>query len=94
MLASLKSIADGNLVVSSELRQIMKDDPPTPRLSPRQNEILESVTQGLSNDEIAVRIGISVPMVKEHLNLIFSKIGAANRTEAVAIALRKHLLKI
>ena len=32
--------------------------------------------------------------VKEHLNALFSKIGAANRTEAVAIALRKHLLKI
>ena len=33
-------------------------------------------------------------MVKEHVETLFQKIGASNRTEAVAIALRKHLLKI
>ena len=33
-------------------------------------------------------------MVNEHLNALFAKIGAANRVEAAAIALRKHLLKI
>ncbi len=32
-------------------------------------------------------------MVNEHLNAIFTKLGAANRTEAVSIALRKHLLR-
>ena len=32
--------------------------------------------------------------VKGHVNTIFAKLGAANRTEAVAIALRKHLLKV
>ena len=33
-------------------------------------------------------------MVKEHVESLFQKIGAANRTEAVAIAFRKHLLKM
>jgi DNA-binding CsgD family transcriptional regulator len=39
-------------------------------------------------------LDISTDAVKQHLAAIFTKIGAANRSEAVSIALRKHLLKI
>ena len=39
-------------------------------------------------------LGISIYTVKEHINTLFQKIGADNRTEAVAIALRKYLLKM
>ena len=94
LLAAIRAVAAGEKAISPEIRQILKSDQPIPTLSSRQSEILESVTQGFSNEEIATRLGISVPMVKEHLNLVFSKIGATNRTEAVAIAFRKHLLKI
>ena len=62
-------------------------------LSPRQTEILESIVRGLSNIDIAKQLGISLDMVKEHVSVLFLKIGAASRAEAVAIALRKHLLK-
>ena len=41
-----------------------------------------------------MQFGISLASVKDHINLIFQKLGTANRAEAVAIALRKHLLKI
>ena len=44
--------------------------------------------------ELAEQLGISVPSVKTHLSALFNKLGAANRAEAIAIALRKHLLKI
>ena len=43
---------------------------------------------------IAANLGISVPMVRQHLQALFAKIGAQNRAEAVAIALRRMLLKI
>ena len=56
-------------------------------------EILEGLTRGLTNKDIATTLGIREDRVKVHINTIFSKLGAANRTEAVAIALRKHLLK-
>ena len=69
-------------------------DPPVPKLSARQTEILHSITRGLSDKDIARQLGISVPMVKEHVNATFEKLGAANRAEAVAIAMRKHLLKM
>ena len=57
-------------------------------------EILASIVRGLSNSDIACQLGISPRTVKDHLNGLFTKLGAANRAEAVAIALRKHLLKI
>ena len=57
-------------------------------------EILEGLTRGFTNKDIAAGLGIRKDRVKVHINTIFSKLGAANRTEAVAIALRKHLLKI
>ena len=67
---------------------------PAPELTARQAEILKSVTLGLTNRDIASQLGISPTVVKEHLNATFGKLGAANRAEAIAIALRKHLLKI
>lgn len=88
------SVANGKHYVSDEITQIIETDPPVPTLTQRQKDILDSVTRGLENEDIARCFNISVPMVKEHLTTIFRKIGAANRAEAVAIALRKHLLKI
>ena len=94
LIGAIKAVARGERFVASELEQILSRDPPVPELSPRQAEILASITRGHSNAKIADELGISVPMVKEHLNVLFSKIGATNRAEAIAIALRKHLLKI
>lgn len=70
------------------------DESPIPELTGKQKEILTSVMRGLTNHDIAKQFGISEGGVKKHLRLIFAKIGSANRTEAVAIALRKQLLKI
>ena len=94
LIAAIKKVANGGISVSSEIEQLISEDPPVPELSVRQYEILHSVTRGLSNEDIAKQFGISLQMVKEHMMALFSKIGASNRAEAVAIALRKHLLKI
>ena len=90
----IRKIAAGKRVIAPEIEKMLADDPPLPLLTNRQKEILLSVTRGLSNKDIAVQLNITVDCVKDHLNVIMSKIGAANRAEAVAIALRKHLLKI
>ena len=92
--AAIHDVAEGKRHCSAEVEQIMTDDPPIPELSLRQQEILNSIVRGLSNPDIARQLGISLPMVKEHLTSLFAKLGVANRTEAVALALRKQLLKI
>lgn len=94
LVQAIHAVSSGKHYVSPEITRIMASDPPVAPLSPRQAEILQSVVRGLSNPDIAKQLGISVDMVKEHIETLFRKIGAGSRTEAVAIALRKHLLKI
>ena len=94
LVSAIRAVTAGERVISPEIEQILTDDPPVPRLSPRQSEILASIVHGLSTEDVARQLGLSVQMVKEHLSATFEKIGANNRAEAVAIALRKHLLKI
>lgn len=90
---AIRKVAGGEQAISEEVALQMKIDPPIPNLTPRQMEILDSMVRGLNNLDIAKQRGIRRDGVKEHVNAILTKIGASNRTEAVAIALRKHLLK-
>ena len=85
-------ILAGRSYIGEDVFRILQSDPIVPNLSPRQREVLEAVARGLSNRDIAILLGISIDMVKEHVNAIFVKLGVANRTEAVAFAIRKHIL--
>ena len=91
-VSAIRSIAAGERVIAPEIARQLSEDPPVPELTPRQAEILLSITRGLTNADIAKQLGIREDSVKEHVNAIFIKLGAANRSEAIAIAMRKHLL--
>ncbi|HXK34046.1 MAG TPA: helix-turn-helix transcriptional regulator [Dehalococcoidia bacterium] len=57
--------------------------PPYPGpLTPRQQEVLELVSQGLSNPEIAQRLGISTDGAKFHVSEIITRLGVTSRREA------------
>ena len=94
LVKALRTVAAGGRAISDEVERLMEEDPPAKALTPRQMEILEGMTRGLTNQDIAHELGIREDRVKGHVNTIFAKLGAANRTEAVAIALRKHLLRL
>ena len=57
-------------------------------VSPRENQVLEMTSQGLTNDEIAKRLNVTTHAVKFHLASIYRKLGVANRTEAAVLYLR------
>ena len=94
LLSAIRKVASEKRVISSEARRLMKEDPPTPKLTERQLGIIHSMMRGLTNREIAMQFNITPNCVKAHIKRVCNKIGAANRTEAVAIAMRKHLLKL
>ena len=52
------------------------------------------MAKGLTNRDISDMLHIQQDTVEEHVNIILAKLDAANRTEAVAVALRKQLLRI
>ncbi|MBR2939771.1 MAG: response regulator transcription factor [Kiritimatiellae bacterium] len=93
LVAAIRSAAAGKRVLSSEIRRSLEETPPIPELTDRQQQILDSLTRGLTDADIAAELKLSPNGVRDHITAIYTKLGAANRAEAVAIALRKHLLK-
>lgn len=94
LVSMIRKVASGGRVISDEINKLLAEDPPAEKLTSRQMDILESVTRGLTNADIAKQLGLREQSVKEHISSIFAKIGASNRSEAVAITMRKLLLKI
>jgi len=93
LVPAIHNILEGKQYLSAGLRSQLKLSLPTITLTNRQESILLSVMEGLSNADIARRQGIAEITVKNHLTAIFNKLSVSNRAEAVALALRKHLLK-
>ena len=93
LVAAIHDTAEGRPHFSPEIRQALDDTAGIPDFTPRQMEVLKSITRGLSNDDIARQLGLSKTRIKQHLNEIYEKLGAANRAEAVAIAIHRELLK-
>ena len=74
-------------VLAAEVRE-----PAPAALTKREREVLRFVADGLSNKQIARRMGIAERTVKFHLNSVMTKLGADNRAQAVAVAARRRLL--
>jgi serine/threonine protein kinase len=62
--------------------------------SPREFEVLSLAAEGLTNKEIAYRLGLSERTIQFHLNSVFNKSATSSRTEAVALALRNGWLSL
>lgn len=62
--------------------------------SPREHEVLTLAADGLTNKEIAYRLGVSERTVQFHLNSVFNKTMTNSRTEAVAVALRNGWIDV
>jgi NarL family two-component system response regulator YdfI len=62
------------------------------QLTPREREVLQMISGGLGNKEIAGRLSISEHTVKFHVASILGKLGASTRTEAVSIGIRHGLV--
>lgn len=74
-------------------RPAVAADPGPDRLTDREIEVLELVTAGLRNKEIAARLGISENTAKFHLRNILEKLHAESRTELAARAVREGLVR-
>ncbi len=94
LLAAIRATAAGQETFSNEVRQLLAAANDRQELTTRQLDMLKAASEGLTTDAIASRTGITPDGVKFHITSILAKLGAANRSEAVAVALRKHLLKI
>lgn len=74
-------------IVSVRLHRASEPHDPCHALSPRERQVLEMASQGLTNQQIAGRLSVTVHAVKFHLAGVYRKLGVKNRTEAVVVFL-------
>ena len=94
LIRAILTVMDGKTAIHEEVSSHLADIKPQPEFTQRQLEILQALAAGLTDKAIAEQFEISVAGVRKHLNAIMSKLGVFSRTEAVAVALRKHLLDL
>ena len=93
LLAAIRHVATGGTFLAPEIEHMINNEPEVPKLTERQLDILHSLARGFTNRDIALQLNLKPSGVRVHIDAILSKLGAATRTEAVAIAIKKHLLK-
>lgn len=93
---TIRAAHAGKLTLSSEASEVLAQSVIHPgpgcELSEREREVLRLMVKGLSNNEIAESLYISLGTVKFHIKNIFAKLCVDSRVEAVTLALQRHLV--
>ena len=90
---SVRRVAAGESVFSSNFAGKLAESIARPRLSKRERHVLQYLVNGRSNKEIAQILYISEHTAKAHVRAIMTKLHADNRTEVIAIAAKQGLIK-
>jgi DNA-binding NarL/FixJ family response regulator len=94
MIRAIHTVYSGKRLVPPEVAEKLSEFFPQIALTPREVEVLSFVAQGLANKDIAERLGTASGTVKMHVQRILEKLGAADRTHAVTIAIRRGILHL
>ena len=98
VLETVRMVANGHVVLGGQATlAFVEPEAPNradaPIISSRELDVLELLARGLTNRQIAERLALSVETVKTHVERLFRRLGAADRTEAVALGFRAGLLR-
>ena len=97
LAAAIRAARAGRPTLAPEAARVLIRTATRPRnpwddLTPREREVLALMAEGRNNPQIADRLVVARSTVKFHISSILAKLGAASRTEAVAVALQHHLV--
>jgi DNA-binding NarL/FixJ family response regulator len=94
LVRAVEAVADGGTYVDPVLAGALAASMGSqmPQLTQRERDVLRLLADGLANEEIGKQLFISAETVRTHLRKAMDKLGAETRTQAVAQALREHLI--
>jgi two-component system, NarL family, response regulator len=93
ILETVRRVAGGEALVPASIASVLTESLSHPELSPRELQVLRQMAAGDSNKEIGQKLNITEHTVKAHVKAILLKLDAVGRTEAIAIAMRRGLLR-
>ncbi len=99
VVMAIKLAANGDRILSPRLAEVMLQEAKHPGeqlslLSPREEELLQHIADGLATSEVANTMYISQKTVKNHLASIYEKLQARDRTQAVLMAVKMGIVKL
>ena len=94
LVEAIRSVASGNLYLTENLAERLRDLRSGPKITVREREILALIACGRANKEIAETLGIAEDTVKRHASNVFQKFGVNDRAGATAEAIRRGIVKI
>lgn len=94
VLKAILTVHSGRRLLAPDVAERLSEHLPKAALTPRETEVLELVAKGLSNKEIGDCLGTTPGTVKMHVQNVLAKLGAADRTHAVTIALRRGIVQL
>jgi DNA-binding NarL/FixJ family response regulator len=94
VLRAIRTVHSGKRLMPQEVAGRLSEYFPQVALTPREVEVLGHVARGLANKEIAEKLGTASGTVKMHIQNILEKLGAADRTHAVTIAIQRGILHL
>ena len=93
ILETVRRVAGGEALVPASIASVLRESLSRPELSPRELQVLRQMAAGDSNKEIGQKLNITEHTVKAHVKAILVKLEAVGRTEAIAIAMKRGLLR-
>lgn len=101
LFRAIRDVHQGVLTLHPAIarRLLQQQQPPAPdphsdQLTEREVEVLRLIAHGLSNQEIADHLVISLPTVRSHVSHILSKLALVNRSQAILYALRNNIASL
>jgi DNA-binding NarL/FixJ family response regulator len=94
LLAGIRAVHAGRKYIPADIVTHLARSLGSESLSPREFDVLREIAEGLRNREIGNRLSITEETVKGHVQRIFEKLGARDRTQAVAIAIRRGIIHL
>jgi DNA-binding NarL/FixJ family response regulator len=94
LLEAIRRVKGGSQYLPPSVRSSLANRLPSSELSPRELQILELIVKGLSNKQIADRLGITEGTVKWHVNAILGRMNVSDRTQAAVAALNRGIVQL